>query len=106
MRISAWSADVCSSDLKAFKAAKRAEKVRSTRPKRQAKLGDSEWIAGRNSVVEALRAHMPVTTVYVAEGAERDGRLREVFRVAAEQGISLLEEIGKASGRERGGQSG
>ena len=34
---------------------------------------------------------MPVTAVYVAEGAERDGRLREVFRVAADRGISLLE---------------
>jgi 23S rRNA (guanosine2251-2'-O)-methyltransferase len=42
-------------------------------------------------VVEALRAHMPVSAVYVAEGAERDGRLREVFRVAADRGISLLE---------------
>ncbi len=29
--------------------------------------------------------------MYVAEGAERDGRLREVFRVAADRGISLLE---------------
>lgn len=53
--------------------------------------GDAEWIAGRNSVVEALRAAMPVTAVYVAEGAERDGRLREVFATAADQGISLLE---------------
>ena len=34
---------------------------------------------------------MPVTAVYVAEGAERDGRLREVFRIAADRGISLLE---------------
>ena len=32
--------------------------------------GDHEWIAGRNSVVEALRAELPVTSVYVAEGAE------------------------------------
>ncbi len=52
---------------------------------------DSEWVAGRNSVVEALRAGIPVTTVYVAEGAERDGRLREVFRVVADRGVSLLE---------------
>ena len=29
--------------------------------------------------------------MYVAEGAERDGRLREAFKLAAEQGISLLE---------------
>ena len=60
---------------KAFKASKRAQKSASTRPKRTAR-SDSEWVAGRNAVVEALRAGMPVTTVYVAEGAERDGRLR------------------------------
>ena len=29
--------------------------------------------------------------MYVAEGAERDGRLREVFSIAADKGISLLE---------------
>ena len=75
----------------AYKARKRAEKSRSARPKRPQKTGDSEWIAGRNSVVEALRASMPVSTVYVAEGAERDGRLREAFRIAADGGISLLE---------------
>ena len=60
---------------KAFKASKRAQKSASTRPKRTAR-SDSEWVAGRNAVVEALRAGMPVTTVYVAEGAKRDGRLR------------------------------
>jgi 23S rRNA (guanosine2251-2'-O)-methyltransferase len=53
--------------------------------------GETEWVAGRNSVVEALRAGLPVSGVYVAEGAERDGRLREVFRVVADRGISLLE---------------
>ena len=75
---------------KVYKAEKRAIKSTAARPKRPAKGGDSEWMAGRNSVVEALRAQMPVTTVYVAEGAERDGRLREVFRVAAERGIAIL----------------
>jgi 23S rRNA (guanosine2251-2'-O)-methyltransferase len=76
---------------KAYKARQRAERAQSARPKRPARPTDGEWIAGRNSVVEALRAKMPVTGVYVAEGAERDGRLREVFRVAADGGISLLE---------------
>jgi 23S rRNA (guanosine2251-2'-O)-methyltransferase len=78
----------------AYKRRKKAEKVASTkpRPKSTSKRGsDAEWVAGRNSVVEALRAQMPVTAVYVAEGAERDGRLREVFKVAADRGISLLE---------------
>ncbi len=76
---------------KAHKAAKRTERAQAARPRRGAKPADGEWIAGRNSVVEALRAQMPVTTVYVAEGAERDGRLREAFRLAADGGVSLLE---------------
>ena len=78
---------------KAYKAKKRAEAESSTRQGRPHKKrqSDSEWIAGRNSVVEALRANVPVTTVYVAEGAERDGRLRETFRIVAERGIALLE---------------
>jgi 23S rRNA (guanosine2251-2'-O)-methyltransferase len=76
---------------KAHKLAAKAEKSAATRPKRRPKTGDSEWIAGRNSVLEALRADMPVTAVYVAEGAERDSRLREVFAAASERGVSLLE---------------
>ena len=75
----------------AYKRKKRAEKSAPRRKPTVRKGGDSEWVAGRNSVVEALRARMPVSAVYVAEGAERDGRLREVFRVAADRGISLLE---------------
>ncbi|HET6698203.1 MAG TPA: 23S rRNA (guanosine(2251)-2'-O)-methyltransferase RlmB [Nocardioidaceae bacterium] len=75
----------------AYKARKKVERQRAARPKRPAKGGDDEWIAGRNAVVEALRAQMPVTTVYVAEGAERDGRMREAFGAAADRGIALLE---------------
>ena len=76
---------------KAYKERQRVEKTAAKKPRRPAKSGDSEWIAGRNSVVEALRANMPVSGVYVAEGAERDGRLREAFKIVAERGISLLE---------------
>jgi 23S rRNA (guanosine2251-2'-O)-methyltransferase len=76
---------------KAYKARKKVEKSQAARPKRVSKGGDSEWIAGRNSVVEALRAEMPIGTIYVAEGAERDGRLREAFRLAADRGLSVLE---------------
>jgi len=76
---------------KAHKAQARAQQDQSVRPKRRAKSSDAEWVAGRNSVVEALRAGVPVTGLYVAEGAERDGRLREAFQLASEGGISLLE---------------
>jgi 23S rRNA (guanosine2251-2'-O)-methyltransferase len=68
----------------------KAEKSAAPRAKRRSS-GDDEWIAGRNSVVEALRAGVPVSGVYVAEGTERDARLREAFKLAAEGGISLLE---------------
>jgi 23S rRNA (guanosine2251-2'-O)-methyltransferase len=76
---------------KAYKERLRTEKAAAKRPAQRRRSGDSEWVAGRNSVVEALRANMPVSGVYVAEGAERDGRLREAFKIVAERGISLLE---------------
>ena len=75
---------------KAYKAKTRTEKTAAKRPQKR-RSGDTEWIAGRNSVVEALRARLPLTTVYVAEGAERDGRLREAFRLTADHGIAVLE---------------
>lgn len=75
---------------KAYKAKVRTEKAAAKKPQRR-KSGDTEWVAGRNSVVEALRAKMPLTTVYVAEGAERDGRVREMFRLTSELGIAVLE---------------
>ncbi len=77
----------------AYKRRKAVERASGAKPRRKGpgRGGDAEWVVGRNSVVEALRAHLPVSGLYVAEGAERDGRLREVFRLAAERGISLLE---------------
>ena len=84
---------------KAYRSAELAERAAAKRqgggqrPAAQRKrgAGDAEWIIGRNPVVEALREGVPVNAVYVAEGAERDGRLREAFQLAAELGIGLLE---------------
>jgi 23S rRNA (guanosine2251-2'-O)-methyltransferase len=76
---------------KAYKAKQRAQKEAAKGRPRRSKQGDSEWVAGRNSVLEVLRARVPVTTVYVAEGAERDGRLREAFQIVADGGLPLLE---------------
>lgn len=75
---------------KAHRAKARAEKAAATRPQRRSRA-DAEWVAGRNAVVEALQAGIPVTTLYVAEGTERDGRLREAFQIAADRGLPLLE---------------
>ena len=75
---------------KAYKAKARAERADAKKPRR-ARTGDTEWVAGRNSVVEALRATLPLTTVYIAEGAERDGRIREMFKLTSERGVAVLE---------------
>jgi 23S rRNA (guanosine2251-2'-O)-methyltransferase len=75
---------------KAHKLKARTERESARRPKKRTGDGD-EWIAGRNAVVEALRAGVPITGLYVAEGTERDARVREAFKIAAERGISLLE---------------
>jgi 23S rRNA (guanosine2251-2'-O)-methyltransferase len=50
-----------------------------------------EWVAGRNAVLEAMEAGIPVRTAYVAEGAERDDRLRDILKRAATSGTALLE---------------
>lgn len=62
------------------------------RPQRGRKSpASTEWVAGRNSVVEALRANIPVQTLYVAEHAERDDRLREAFKIAVHRNLPILE---------------
>ena len=77
---------------KAYKAKQRAAKQSHPAKGRPSRKGDdAEWMAGRNSVVEALREHVPVTGVYVIEGGDRDARVREVLRIAADRGLPLLE---------------
>ena len=51
----------------------------------------SEMVAGRNSVLEALRAHVPVTTMYVAGRIDSDDRVREALKIATERAIPVLE---------------
>ena len=50
-----------------------------------------EQVAGRNSVVEALRAHIPAKALYVAQYIDSDDRVRESMKLATEQGVPLLE---------------
>lgn len=51
----------------------------------------SEIVAGRNAVVEALRAGVPASTLYVAERVDADDRVREALKTAADRGVPLLE---------------
>lgn len=80
---------------KAHKQKKAAERRARTRPRSGggAPGGGTgpEWVIGRNPVLEALQAGIPVHTAYVAEGAERDNRLREILQFAADNSIALLQ---------------
>ena len=51
----------------------------------------SELIAGRNSVVEALRAEIPATTLYVAAQIDVDDRVREAITLATQRALPILE---------------
>ncbi|HAM43949.1 MAG TPA: 23S rRNA (guanosine(2251)-2'-O)-methyltransferase RlmB [Propionibacteriaceae bacterium] len=62
----------------------------------------SDWVIGRNPVLEALQAGLPVKRGLIAEGAERDSRLRDILKLAAEQSVPLLQatrvELDRISG--------
>ncbi len=75
---------------KKYKMAKAADKRQSSRPKRRSEDGP-ELVVGRNSVVELLRAKVPVLALQVAEGIDRDDRVREIFQLAADHHVPLLE---------------
>jgi 23S rRNA (guanosine2251-2'-O)-methyltransferase len=66
---------------------------RGTRPKVPYKANRqiSELIAGRNSVVEALRAEIPATTLYVATQIDIDERVRESLTLATQRALPILE---------------
>lgn len=53
--------------------------------------GGTEYVAGRNSVIEALRAEIPATALYVAQRIDSDDRVKEAIRVASDRGLPLLE---------------
>ncbi|MEV7973793.1 23S rRNA (guanosine(2251)-2'-O)-methyltransferase RlmB [Cellulomonas sp. NPDC089187] len=74
---------------------KAAAQKRATTPRRtpsgKGRGAATEIVTGRNSVVEALRAGIPVSTVYIATRLEADDRTREILRTAADAGYPLLE---------------
>ena len=51
----------------------------------------SELVTGRNSVLEALRAKIPATTLYIAQRIELDDRVREIIVLANNRNLPILE---------------
>jgi 23S rRNA (guanosine2251-2'-O)-methyltransferase len=60
---------------------------RRSNPTREA----PELLLGRNPVTEALRALIPATALYVAQGIDIDDRINEIVRTAGDRGIPILE---------------
>ncbi|SDT23084.1 23S rRNA (guanosine(2251)-2'-O)-methyltransferase RlmB [Microterricola viridarii] len=63
-----------------------------------------EIVTGRNSVVEALRAKIPASALYVATRVEMDDRVKEALKLATSNGIPILEvmrpELDRLAGRD------
>ncbi|MFD6164469.1 23S rRNA (guanosine(2251)-2'-O)-methyltransferase RlmB [Oerskovia sp. NPDC060287] len=51
----------------------------------------NEVVNGRNAVLEALRAYIPVSAVYIATRLEADDRTKEILNIASGRGYNLLE---------------
>ena len=63
----------------------------------------AETVVGRNPVVEALRAKVPATALYVALGLDSDERVTEAVALAGKAGVALMEitrqEMDRMTGR-------
>ena len=75
---------------KAHKAAKRASAETAKRAPRRTSRA-AEYVIGRNSVVDALAARIPVTALYVAVNIDTDDRVRSAIRDASDRGIPVME---------------
>jgi 23S rRNA (guanosine2251-2'-O)-methyltransferase len=57
----------------------------------RSKSDDTETVTGRNSVLEALRARIPATALYIAQRVEMDDRVKEMLAIATHREIPVLE---------------
>ncbi len=72
----------------ADRAAAKQGSVRQSRPRDRDGI---EWVAGRNSVLECLRANIPASALYVQQYIEGDDRLKEIISLGNELGLPFLE---------------
>ncbi len=72
----------------AERAAVKQGSVRQSRPRDRDGI---EWVAGRNSVLECLRANIPASALYVQQYIEGDDRLKEIIQLGNDLGLPFLE---------------
>lgn len=80
-----------------------AQRPGRARPVTRARTVGPEIVAGRNAVVEALRAGVPCTGVWVGHRVEADDRIREIRRIAGERNLPLLDVTSAELDRMTGG---
>jgi 23S rRNA (guanosine2251-2'-O)-methyltransferase len=72
-------------------------------PRRTGGTEAPETVVGRNPVVEALRAKVPATALYVALGVDADERVTEAVALAGKAHLSIMEvsrtELDRMTGR-------
>lgn len=68
-----------------------APRTRTPATRRATTEETPELLVGRNPVVEALRAHIPGTALYLAQRIELDERVAEAARIAGNRGLAILE---------------
>ena len=72
-------------------AARRAKAADRKQPKRQARRAAEDIVAGRNPVVEALRARTPATELLVQLRIDLDDRVHEAVTLASAAGLEVKE---------------
>lgn len=82
-------------------AAKRGEGGPRAAPRKKAATDD--LVTGRNAALEALRARIPATTLYIAARMEVDDRIREILSIANHRDIPVLEVMRPELDRLTGG---
>lgn len=75
----------------AFKKKKAQERRASGRALHKKRTVTDEVVAGRNPVVEALRAKIPAERLYLLGNPESDDRISDTLKIAAERGIPIME---------------
>ena len=70
---------------------KRGTRAETTKRSPKKKSDEQELVTGRNSVLEALRAKIPASTLYIAARVEMDERMREILALATGRGVPVLE---------------
>ncbi|MDR0626830.1 MAG: 23S rRNA (guanosine(2251)-2'-O)-methyltransferase RlmB, partial [Bifidobacteriaceae bacterium] len=84
-----------------------AERKHQGRPHgpNKARKAHGDYVAGRNAVLEALRAQVPARRLELAASGEADERLREAMKLAGAQGLALVQVTKRDLDERTGGVS-